>query len=224
MSSFLLKIIAMISMFCDHLGYTLWGEFSFLNYIGRLAFPIFAFQLTQGFIYTKSKKNYLYRLFLFALLSQIPFNLFCTVFQTSTVLNIFFTLFIGLVALIGYEKCDNKYVGILLVACLSCTADFFKMDYGAFGILMIFSFYIFKEKKIWMNISYVALILFKYIPLYFATNFYYAYLLLMSAYLVPLIFINLYNGKKGPDTKYFLYMFYPIHLIILYIINILFIK
>ncbi len=223
MSSFVLKIIAIITMFCDHLSYALWGEFSNLNYIGRIAFPIFAFQLTEGFIHTRSKKNYLYRLFVFAIASQIPFMLFCRLFNTTVVLNIFFTLFVGLIALIGYENCKNKYVGILLVACLSCTADFLKMDYGAFGILMIFIFYIFKDKKVLMNISYLALILLKYMPACIFYNFYYAYLLLIVSYFVPLIIINLYNGKKGPDAKYFMYLFYPIHLIILYTFNILFI-
>lgn len=223
MSSFILKIIALVTMFCDHLSYALWGKFSFLNYIGRLAFPIFAFQLTEGFIHTRSKKNYLYRLFIFAIASQVPFMLFCRLFNTTVVLNIFFTLFVGLIALIGYENCKNKYVGVLLVACLASTADFLKMDYGAFGILMIFIFYIFKDKKIFMNLLYSALIFIKYIPLYISTNFYYEYLLLIATYFIPLILINLYNGKKGPDTKYFLYLFYPIHLILLYTFNILFI-
>lgn len=57
MSSFVLKIIAVITMFIDHLGYTLFGKFSYLNYIGRISFPIFAFQISEGYIHTKSLKN-----------------------------------------------------------------------------------------------------------------------------------------------------------------------
>ncbi len=224
MSSFVLKLIAMITMFCDHLGYALYGKFSFLNYIGRIAFPLFAFQLTEGFIHTRSKKNYLYRLLLFALVSQVPFSLFLTLFNSSVVLNIFFTLFLALVAMLGYEKCENKSIGLLLVAGIACCADLIKTDYGSFGILLIFCFYIFKNKKLYMNLSYIVLILLKYLPSYINSNFFYRYLILMFCYLIPLLFINLYNGKKGPNTKYYLYLFYPAHLILLYVFNMLFIQ
>ena len=54
MSSFVLKIIAVITMFIDHLGYTIFGKFSYLNYIGRISFPIFAFQISEGYIHTKN--------------------------------------------------------------------------------------------------------------------------------------------------------------------------
>ena len=57
MSSFVLKIIALISMFIDHLGYTLYQKFSNFNYIGRIAFPIFAFQISEGYKHTHSKKK-----------------------------------------------------------------------------------------------------------------------------------------------------------------------
>lgn len=80
MTSFMLKIIAIITMFCDHLGYAIFEKFSFFNYIGRLAFPIFAFQISEGYAHTKSKKNYLMRLAMFAVVSQVPFTLFRTIF------------------------------------------------------------------------------------------------------------------------------------------------
>ena len=197
MSNFVLKIIAIITMFIDHLGYAIYGKFSYFNYIGRLAFPIFAFGISEGYIHTKSKKNYLIRLFIFALASQVPFMLFRSMFTSSFALNIFFTLLIGLIAIIGYEQCKNKYVGLLLVVCLALTADALKTDYGYFGILMIFIFHVFKDKKTLMNISYIGLCLLKYIPLYISHNFYYAYLLLAICTILSLIFINLYNGKKG---------------------------
>ena len=72
MSAFVLKIIALISMLCDHSSYLIYGKFSFLNYIGRLAFPIFAFQISEGYIHTKNLKRYFLRLFLFAIISQAP--------------------------------------------------------------------------------------------------------------------------------------------------------
>ena len=223
MSSFVLKIIAMVTMFIDHLGYTIWGKFSYFNYIGRLSLPIFAFGISEGYIHTKSKRNYLIRLFTFAIVSQAPFMFFRSMFTTGFSLNIFFTLFLGLVAIIGYEQCKNKYVGILLVACLSITADALKMDYGYFGILMIFIFHVFKNNKLLMNISYIVLCLLKYMPLYVLNNFYLPYLILCLCTILALVFINLYNGKKGPNTKYILYGFYPVHLILLYVFNLIFI-
>ena len=92
MSSFVLKIIAIITMFIDHLGYAIFGKFSCFNYIGRLSFPIFAFQISEGYIHTKNLKKYFLRLFLFALVSQIPFMLFHSIISRDFSLNIFFTL------------------------------------------------------------------------------------------------------------------------------------
>lgn len=223
MSNFVLKIIAMITMFLDHLGYALYGKFSPFNYIGRLAFPIFAFGISEGYTHTKSKKNYFIRLLMFAIVSQSPFMLFCSIFKTGFSLNIFFTLLLGLIAIIGYEQCDSKAVGILLVACLASTADFIKADYGYFGVLMIFIFHVFKNKKWLMYLSFIGLCLIKYFPLALTTGLYLEYGLLFLCTLIPLIFIHFYNEKKGPDTKYILYGFYPAHLILLYVFNILFI-
>lgn len=221
MSSFVLKLIGIITMTIDHLGYTIWGGFSYLNYIGRLAFPIFAFGISEGYLHTKSKKNYLLRLLILGIIAQTPYMMFSSTFTSQFHLNIFFTLFLGLLAIIGYNKCNNKWIGLLLVACLGILADTFKFEYGLFGIFMIFIFYIFKEKKLLMNISFVALCLVHYIPLYIINNFYYAYLLLAFCTILALIPINLYNGKKGINTKYLLYGFYPVHLVVLYIIHIL---
>lgn len=223
MSNFILKIIATITMFIDHLGYAIYGKLSYFNYIGRLAFPIFAFGISEGYIHTKSKKNYLIRLFIFAISSQVPFMLFRSMFTSGFALNIFFTLFIGLIAIIGYEQCENKYIGILLVVCLAITADTLKTDYGYFGVLMIFIFHIFKNKKLLMNISYIALCIFRYMVLCVIYNFSVTYIILCVCTILPIIFINLYNEKKGIEIKYFLYGFYPAHLMLLYVFNILFI-
>lgn len=114
MSAFVLKIIAYITMFIDHLGYVVNnGKFSYFNFIGRLAFPIFAFQISEGYIHTKNLKKYFFRLLLFALVSQIPFILFVSTVTKSFSLNVFFTLLLGLLAIFVYEKVQYKSLGIL---------------------------------------------------------------------------------------------------------------
>jgi hypothetical protein len=125
--------------------------------------------------------------------------------------------------LYGYEQCTNKSIGLLLVACLAITADFLNTDYGYFGVLVIFIFHIFKDKKWLMYLSYIALCLVKYLPLAIFSGLYIQYGLLFLWTIVPLMFIHLYNGKKGLNTKYLLYGFYPVHLILLYVFHILFI-
>lgn len=111
MSSFVLKMIAVFSMCFDHFGYLFSaGNFSFCNLIGRLAFPIFAFQISEGYTHTRDLKKYFWRLFLFAVISQIPFNLFEYAFGFDLTLNIFFTLLLGLTAIFAYDRIPNKLV------------------------------------------------------------------------------------------------------------------
>lgn len=219
MSSFVLKLIAIFSMTLDHVGYIIFGKLSFFNYIGRLAFPIFAFQISEGYLHTKSKKNYLFRLLFFAIASQVPFSLFYSTFASGFVLNIFVTLLIGLIAIIGYEQTTNKSIGLLLVVCLASTANLIKADYGAFGVLAIFVFHVFKKNKLYMNLSYLALCVLKYIPSLLQSGFAYQYILLMIGTALPLVLIHFYNGKKGLSTKYILYGYYPVHLMVLYVIK-----
>ena len=83
MSSFILKLIAMVTMFIDHLGDTCFKQVTAMNVIGRIAFPIFAFQISEGYIHTKNLTKYFLRLFLFAFISQIPFMLFLSLFSDS---------------------------------------------------------------------------------------------------------------------------------------------
>lgn len=218
MSSFVLKIIAVISMLFDHTGYIIFHEFSFMNYLGRLAFPIFAFQLTEGYLHTKNLKKYLLRLFLFALISQIPYMLFLSTFSDGFSLNIFFTLLLGILAITCYEKIKSKYLGILGVILCAVIAQISNCDYGWFGIAIIFIFYLLKNRKIAMNLAFIFLTAINYIYQYIITS-YVSYLLIIPFFCLALIPINLYNGKKGKDMKYLLYIFYPLHLILLYLLH-----
>ena len=233
MSAFVLKIIAIFSMTCDHLSYLIFGGFSFLNYIGRIAFPIFAYQITEGYIHTSNLKKYFFRLFMFALISQIPFMLFMSMYTSPLHLNVFFTLFIGLLAITVYEKLNKiqtknnlshivyNALGILIAFMLSDFAIFICTDYGYFGVLIIFFFYLFRNKKILMNSSFIILVLIYYGKKLLFSPIYTTYLVLTIFTMLPLLFINLYNHKKGKDIKYILYLFYPLHFLIIYATNLI---
>ena len=218
MSSFVLKIIAVISMLIDHSGYLIFNGFSFMNYIGRLAFPIFAFLITEGYTHTSNLKKYFLRLLIFAVISQIPFMLLFP--SSSFSLNILFTLALGLLAITVYGKLNNKVLGVLFVALCAVLAHFLNFDYGWFGIAIIFIFYIFKNKKPYMNILFSVTTFINYMY-YFAKTLRTEYLLILLCCNLSLIPINLYNGKKGKNIKYFLYVFYPLHLIVLYLIKLI---
>lgn len=220
MTSFILKIIGVITMLSDHIGDIVLGKFSFFNLIGRIAFPIFAFQAVQGYIYTKNFKKHMTKLFIFACISQIPFVLFLSTFTTEFALNIFFTFFLGLLSLFVYDKLKNKVIGFLFVILTSIIGELIHVDYGAFGILLIFVFYFFKDKKMLMVISTIILCFARYIPYIIETPSLYLHYLSCGLFTsLSLIFIWFYNKKEGSKAKYFFYIFYPLHLLILYIIH-----
>lgn len=216
MSSFALKMIAVISMCFDHFGYLIFnGSFSWCNFLGRLAFPIFAFQISEGYEHTHNLKKYFWKLFIFAIISQIPFNLFQYSFGFDFSLNIFFTLLLGLSAICAFDKIPNKFVGLLVSGLCIYLGNVLNVDYGYWGVLIIFAFYIFKKHTVLTVVGFLALVLLKYLPFLINYNFYYAYVILAIATFLSIVPILLYNGKLGPKTKYFLYIFYPLHLTII---------
>ena len=234
MTSFGLKIIAIISMVIDHLGDAWFGRTTGMNLIGRLSFPIFAFQISEGYIHTKNLKKYFLRLFIFALISQIPFMLFRSTFTTGFSLNIFFTLFFGLFTIFLYDKFTNTsftftkskkiyiffkyFFAICCFLLIGLLAEVAKFDYGFFGIFIIFLFYVFRNKKVFMYISFIIASIIRYGLMIYTNGYHYLYILLTIFTILPLLFINIYNGKQGRKVKYFIYAFYPIHLLILYFI------
>lgn len=223
MSSFILKLIAIITMFIDHSNDVFIGHYTFLNILGRIAFPLFCFQIVVGFNHTRNVKKYLGRLFLFALISQVPYSFFeYYFFHDYFYLNVFFTLFLGLLSLVIL---NNKRLilplRIILITLFMIIAQFCKTDYGALGILNIIIIYLFypfeKDKNIRVNktICYL-LVTFEFSLL---KGFTYMYqlplkdLLLIGIFtFVSFILTLFYNGKKGPSFKYFFYIFYPLHL------------
>ncbi len=224
MSSFTLKIIAIITMLFDHAGYAIYGKLSWCNYIGRLAFPIFAFQITEGYIHTKNLKKYFLRLGVFAIISQVPLMMLYSIFSDTFVFNIFFTLILGLLAITVLDKSENKVLGIIGALSIALISNFLNVDYGSFGVLTILSFYIFKNNKLAMLFSFSALSIYNFRRALLLTHFRLDVVLLVIFTILSLLIIFLYNGKKGKNIKHLFYWFYPLHLIILYFANILIIN
>ena len=109
MTSFQLKCIATLMMTLDHVGKYFFDGHPLFTVPGRLAFPLFAWLITVGYRKTRNVKAYLHRIFLFALLSQIPFSLTTlTIANDPYQLNVFFTLGLGLLSIHLYEKCKDK--------------------------------------------------------------------------------------------------------------------
>lgn len=225
MSIFTIKILACILMVIDHMRYTIP---SFANettlLLGRMSFPLFAFLITEGYSHTKNLKKYFLRLLIFGIISQIPFMLFRTLLGDKKImLNVMFTFILGIFSMLAYDKINQKYYSIPICIFIIFIAKIINVDYGWYGTAMVLVFHIFKANKIELIISYFGLVL-----SYFISNDWLIFkrinIEVFIAYLVPLIFIHLYNGKKGRSIKYFFYLFYPVHLAIFYLINVLLIK
>lgn len=228
MNSFVLKIIACVCMFCDHFGDAVFGTTTFLNFIGRIAFPIFCFQIVQGYIHTHDIKKYILRLSLFALISQVPFMFFYHVIFDSFAVNVIFTLLFGLLTILIYDK-YNKFVGICSFLLFGTIAQVCHFDYGFFGVFIIFMFYLLHNRKIAMSIVFVISVIIKYLIPVVQKGLPISYIFLGSKFsmlmyftcfsIIPILF---YNGKRGKHTKYLFYIFYPSHLLILTFLCILF--
>ena len=210
MSLFILKIIGIVTMFLDHYHYVVGGS-EILNVIGRIAFPIFAFTLNEGYVYTRSLKKYLLRLFIFAVSIQMPSILFGYDYP----MNIFFTLFLGLLSIYIFNlKKMNVILKIILIGFILFFSQKFKLDYGIYGILVIINFNIFRNNKFKILMNFLVLNIYNVI---FPKVFDLPDTQLFS--LISLVFIFMYNGEKGRSMKYFFYLFYPIHFFILEVIK-----
>ena len=197
-------------MFLDHYHYVVGGS-EILNVIGRIAFPIFAFTLNEGYVHTQSLKKYLLRLFIFAVSIQMPSILFGYDYP----MNIFFTLFLGLLSIYIFNlKKMNVILKIILIGFVLFFSQKFKLDYGIYGILVIINFNIFRNNKFKILMNFLVLNIYNVI---FPKVFDLPDTQLFS--LISLVFIFMYNGEKGRSMKYFFYLFYPIHFFILEVIK-----
>lgn len=229
-----LKILASIFMVLDHMWATIVSGNDWMTYLGRLTFPIFAFLISEGFIHTSNVKKYILRLLGFALLSEIPFNLFYggNWFYPYHQ-NVMFTLLLGLLGIVVIDKARKEKTAksiiksVLLLIPISLGAFITFPDYGFWGYLTVIMFYLFRGFRFAWLLQLVSMILLhlilpegqNIIVELFGKNYEFA---VQGFAVLALIPIWLYNGKKGKGGKilqYGFYAFYPVHMIILYLIR-----
>lgn len=239
LSAFWLKVFAITVMLIDHIGAillspavkagiktqnispTFLNSYFWMRNIGRMAFPLFAFLLVQGFLHTSNYKRYLTRMSIFAVVSILPFNLAfggklynLKYWRNFTFGNVGWTLLLGLILLYILDHITKKDWKIYLrwsayaiaIAIFMGVAYWIHCDRRQWGILVIAGFYLFRD-------SLLKQVLATFVTFQDQRG-------LVPGPFWALIPIVLYNGKKGKDIKYFTYLFYPLHLLILYGIKI----
>lgn len=215
-----LKIIAMISMVFDHAGDLFFPEVMWPRMIGRLGMPIFAFCIAEGYAHTRDKMKYLRRIGLFALISEIPFDLAFEGKIGFDHQNIMLTFFLAVLALMLFDRIrggadpegkppvGRTVLGILTVAAIAGLALLLRADYTVFGVIGVFLFYVLRQKhhllRVGVGTAFLALT--RTVGYYCATGFSF----------IPLA---MYNGKKGKGLKWLFYVFYPGHLLLLALIK-----
>lgn len=206
-----LKIIAILSMVLDHVGYVLFPEVKVFRILGRIAFPLFCFLIVEGKLHTSDWKKYALRLLIFALISEIPFDLIISgkVLDWSHQ-NVFWTLLIGLFTMVLYDT--KEPLGYLGLGILIVAAGILRVDYGCEGALLLFILYIARKEDLrWCSVITIIWAL--------------CYGGMVSAQywsMLAALFMLKYNKERGYDSKalkYGFYAFYPVHLLVIYVIS-----
>lgn len=222
-----IKIIALITMTIDHIGSILFPSVQILRVIGRIAYPLYAYFIAEGCRYTKNKLKYLALVFGFGILSQIVCS--CFVHQIKLNILITFTFSILLIYLVQWVKrsvISEKIVksvissialifSITLVYMLT-SSDFaysiIRVDYGFWGIMLPVFVSIFNKRNLKLIMFAVGLV-----AVCLSLNF------TQWASFMALIILMCYNGERGKiRLKYLYYAYYPLHLVVLYSIALIF--
>ena len=212
-----LKLIAMISMVFDHAGDMFFPDVMWPRMIGRLAMPIFSFFIAEGFSHTRDKKKYLCRLGIFALISEIPFDLAFEGKIGFSHQNTMLSFFLAVVALMLYDwiqggtksevnhaSIGKTILGVIAVAAIAALSLLLRADYTIFAVIAVFLFYVLRQKhplvRTGVGVAFLALT--RTVGYYCTTG-------------LSFIPLAMYNGKKGKGLKWLFYGFYPGHLLLL---------
>ncbi|MBZ3766545.1 TraX family protein [Bacillus cereus] len=229
LNAFQLKIFAMILMVIDHVYSFIPGMPMWMHHPGRIVAPIFFYFVVEGFFYTRNRKKYATRVFIWAAIMFAGSALIQYMFPREGGLhnNIFLSLGLGIVLLcaIDYTKRTKNYLVGIPFAIITALLGMFT-EANLFGVGMTLIFYFFREKKSWLIIVYFLFSLngfpsaiargdiFTEMGLFDYNNQW------MMVFALPFFF--LYNGERGLNntfTKYMFYIFYPVHLWIIYTIG-----
>lgn len=208
-----LKLIAVTAMILDHVGDNFFPDQIWMRIIGRMALPIFTFCIAEGFSHTKDRRRYLCRMGLFALLSEIPFDLVTSgkVLEFSHQ-NIMMTFFWAILGLMIYEQVRNRRYGQILGAAVlllfPVSSLFLGLDYQILAVGLIILYYLLRNKApLINNLAAMAYhVLLRNVGIYWFG-------------VLGFVPVLLYNGKRGRGLKWFFYLFYPLHLLAIYILK-----
>ena len=219
MSAFILKLIAVAAMVCDHVGAVFFPSQMWLRAIGRLTMPIMAYFAAVGYRKTKNIIKYLLRLGIFSVISEPCYYL---LFNEHS--NVIITIFLGVASLYAgdllIKKFSKKWVVIFpyILACIISVA--INSDWSYAGVLFIIAFFYAngsRLKTVLYPLPVYALFMIQFLTRgteYFILN------LVQLTGIAALFMLCLYSGRKGPNMKYLFYFFYPVHLLIIYFIYI----
>ena len=206
-----LKVIAIVSMTIDHLGlYLLGGEdaadasatYHLMRMAGRLAFPIFAFLLVEGYVHTRDIRKYMLNLFVAAVISDIPWMLLGG-YDSH---NVMFTLLLGLMAVSFIDRFwRNRFLTLAVIGGIAILAEWLQTDYSWRGIFLICVLFMFRQKPL-LAFTFGLPVLMVYG---------------LAGCAAGLMMPMLYSGQRGFATgwfaKYFFYAFYPLHLMLIWL-------
>ena len=218
-----LKYLAIVAMLADHIAWafvpTATPTGQIMHFFGRLTGPIMAFFLAEGYLHTRSVKKYALRLALFALISWPPYSFFEKGIWFAPYFGVIYTLFLGLLAIIVYDRSRfPRWIKFLLIA-LICFASFFG-DWPGFDVLWPLCLVMFKDspKEKWLRFFLItAIAAFMMLPYGWRNLFQ------IGVFIPALLLRYCYNGEPGsrhPFHKWFFYLFYPAHLLVLDLIKI----
>ena len=224
-----IKYIAIISMVCDHLASVFFAPdasiYIILRLIGRITAPSMCLALAEGFVHTSNRKKYFSRLLTFAVIAQIPFSFFESGTFTLPLGNVLFTFSCSFALLEVAEKWQELGTFKGMLAEIAILMLSMKTDWLIFGPLFTLSIYINKENKDRQAICYAAISVLSFslsalMCVSYGLPWYGQAWQIGTLLVIPIIY--LYNGErgsKGSFNKWFFYIFYPAHLVVLGLIK-----
>ncbi|MCC8015704.1 MAG: conjugal transfer protein TraX [Eubacterium sp.] len=213
MSAFTIKIIAFILMLGDH-SQELFPNIIpiWVRFLGRFSFPVFAYFTSVGMKKTHCKEKYMFRLFLLAAVTEIPYDLcFGQPLDFLNKMNVVWTLFFGAAVIYVLTINTEKAFRVIYGLCLLIAACFLGLDYGVYGVLLIAAYYFF-PKRGQTAAATVLIFTVKWARLIypFGVNTLFWIFSCMGIALPCL-----YNGEKGKEPKYMFYFLYLGHILVL---------